>query len=45
MCYIHFENESVIMGTLVNGLYILEMQESMRDRNVNVIATSKGKHS
>ena len=47
MCYIRFGNECVRMGTLVNGLYVLEIHESMRDGNVNVnvTATSSGKSS
>ena len=45
MCYIHYGNEFEGMGILVNGFYILELHESMRDRNVNVTATNSEKHS
>jgi len=45
MCYIHFGNEYVGMGTLVNGLCVLEINESMRDKNVHVTTMSSGKSS
>jgi len=45
MCYIYYCNEYVGMGALVNGFYILELQESMRERNVNVTTTSSEKSS
>lgn len=45
MCYIHFRNECVGMGTLVNGLFVLEIHESMRDGNANIATMSSRKHS
>ena len=33
------------MGIMVNGLYILELHESVRQRGANVASISSGKHS
>ena len=45
MCYIHFRNECIRMGTLVNDLYILEIHKSIKDENANVATLSSGKRS
>lgn len=45
MCYIHFENECVVMSTLVNGLHVLELHESMRNGNISATITSSRKCS
>ena len=44
-CHIHYGDKVVGMGILVNGLYILELHENARQRDVNVASTSSGKHS
>ena len=45
VCHIHYGNDVVGMGIMVNGLYILELHESVRQRDVNVASSSSGKHS
>ena len=45
ICQIHYCNDMVGMGIMVNGLYILELHESVRQRDVNVVSNSSEKHS
>jgi len=45
VCRIHYYNDVVGMGIMVNGLYILEWHESVRQMDVNVASTSNGKCS
>ena len=42
-CHIHYHNKVVSKGIMVNGLYILELHESIRHRDVNVTSTSSRK--
>jgi len=41
--HIHYGNDVVVMGIMVNSLYILELHENVRQRDANVTSTSSGK--
>ena len=43
ICHIYYGNDVVGMDIMVNGLYILELHENVRQRDVNVTSSSSGK--